>query len=281
MKKYSAINYTPLVLISLLTLLPLVFMLITSLKTYPETMEIPPSLLPKRFQWENYIEIFHRFPFWRYLFNTVIIAFSQVAGSLISTAIVAWGFARYPGRWNNLLFGVLLGTMMIPAQITAIPVFAMFVKLGFYNTYVPLIAPAWLGCNAFGIFLLKQFFQKIPKDLLDAARIDGANEWQVFRLIALPLCKPILWTLAVFTLIASWNNYFSPLIYLNDERLYPISLGLTYFKQASQDVAAGSSGTQWQLVMAAALVTLIPVVTLFFMAQRSFINSVMSSALKE
>jgi ABC-type glycerol-3-phosphate transport system permease component len=171
-----------------------------------------------------------------------------------------------------------MATLMLPGQITAIPVFASWVKLGFYNTYVPLIFPAWLGFNAFSIFLLKQFFQKIPKDLLDAARIDGATEWQIFYKIALPLCVPIIATLAVLNLIGSWNDYFGPLIYLNDEKLYPISLGLTYFKAASQDAAFGA---QWQLMMAASLVTIVPVVVIFFFAQRTFINSVMSSALKE
>lgn len=275
--KRSPLGYVPLVLVSLLTLFPLVYLVSTSLKSYAEVIAIPPTFLPRRFLWSNYIEIFHVFPFWRYLFNTVLLAIGQVTGTLASTALVAWGFARYPGRWNSLFFALVLATLMIPSQITAIPVFAMFVKLGFYNSYVPLILPSWIGCHAFGIFLMRQFFMKIPKDLLDAARIDGATEWQVFRLIALPLCKPILWTLAVFNLIASWNNYFGPLIYLNDERLYPISLGLTYFKDASQN----ATGTQWQLMMAASLVTLVPVVILFFFAQRSFIGSIMSSALKE
>jgi multiple sugar transport system permease protein len=278
MKNRAHLGYIPLVLVSVVTMLPFFFLFSTSLKSYAETLEIPPTLWPGNVHWENYVEIFHRFPFWRYLLNTILIAIGQVAGSLISCSVVAWGFARYPCRWNSVIFTVLLATMMIPSQITAIPIFAMFVKLGFYNTYVPLILPAWFGGGAFGIFLMRQFFQKIPKDLLDAARIDGASEWQVFYMIALPLCKPILWTLAVFNLIASWNNYFGPLIYLNDEKLYPISLGLTYFKSASADA---SFGTQWQLIMAASLVTLIPVVIIFFFAQRGFINSIMSSALKE
>jgi len=278
MTRRQLLAYVPLIAISALTLLPLFFLLSTSLKSYAETIELPPTLWPRHLQWENYFEIFHRFPFGRYLLNTLLIALGQVGGTLISTSIVAWGFARYPGRWNTLLFSILLATLMLPGQITAIPVFALWVKLGFYNTYAPLIFPAWLGFNAFNVFLLKQFFQKIPKDLLDAARIDGATEWQIFYKIALPLCLPILSTLAVLNLIGSWNDYFTPLIYLNDEKLYPISLGLTYFKAASQDAAFG---TQWQLMMAASLVTILPVVVLFFFAQRTFVNSVMSSALKE
>jgi len=276
--KSKTLGYVPLVLVGMLTVLPLFFLLSTSLKSYQEMIVEPPTLFPQQAHWFNYVEIFQKFSFWRYIGNTLFIAGGQVIGTLLSTSIVAWGFARYPGRWNRVIFTVLLATMMLPGQITAIPVFAAFVKLGFYNTYVPLIFPAWLGCNAFGVFLLRQFFQSIPKDVLDAARIDGASEWQVFRRIAIPLCKPIIWTLAIFTLINSWNDYFSPLIYLNDEKLYPVSLGLTYFKQASQDA---SFGTQWQLMMAASLITLLPVMVLFFFAQRSFINSVMSSALKQ
>jgi ABC-type glycerol-3-phosphate transport system permease component len=279
MKKWHSLGYVPLVLIGVLTLTPLFFLLTSSLKSNTEISQFPPTLLPQHLEWRNYVDIFHRFPFWRCLLNTLILATGQVMGSLIVCSLAAWGFARYPGRWNNLIFSILLGTMMIPGQITAIPVFAMFVKLGLYNTYVPLILPAWLGAgSAFGIFLMRQFFLKIPKDLLDAARIDGASELQVFYIIALPLCRPILWTLAVFNLIGSWNDYFGPLIYLNDEKLYPLSLGLTYFTQASKNAAFG---TQWQLIMAASLVTLLPVLVVFIIAQRSFINSIMSSALKE
>ena len=276
--KKNHLGYLPLIAVGLVTVLPFFFLLSTSLKSWNETQEIPPTLFPHHFLWRNYLDVFHKLPFASYIFNTVILAFGQVLGTLVSCSLVAWGFARYPGRWNNIIFVILLSTMMLPTQITAIPVFAMFVKLGFYNTYVPLILPAWLGVNAFSVFLLKQFFEKIPKDLLDAARIDGASEWQVFSIVAVPLCKPILWTVAVFNLIWSWNDYFRPLIYLNDERLYPVSLGLTYFNKASTNTAFG---TQWQLLMAASLITIMPVVILFFFAQKSFVSSVMSSALKE
>ena len=279
MKKNVSLSLTLLVLVALVTSAPFFFLLSASLKSYAESNEVPPTLWPREMHWENYIHIFQFFPFARCLFNTLIIAGGTVLGTLVSTSIVAWGFARYPGRWNNLFFAILILTLMLPSQITAIPVFAMFVKMGFYNTYMPLILPAWLGFNAFNVFLLRQFFIKIPKDLLDAARIDGANEWQVFSIIALPLCRPILVTLAVLNLVWSWNNYFGPLVYLNDERLYPISIGLTYFSQASSQAAFG--GTQWQLLMAGSLVTVLPIIILFFFAQRSFINSVMSSSLKE
>ncbi|CAN5820774.1 carbohydrate ABC transporter permease [soil metagenome] len=270
--------YVPLLIIGLLMLLPFVFLLNTSLKSFPETMADPPTFWPREFRWQNYVEVFQKLPFGHYLVNTIVLTAGRVIGSVISCAVVAWGFARYPGRWSGLFFGILMATMMLPAQITAIPVFTMFLKLGFYNTYVPLIFPAWLGCNAFFVFLLKQFFQAVPEDLLNAARIDGASEWQLFYRIGLPLCGPILWTIAIFAFIGSWNDYFSPLVYLNDEKLYPISLGLTYFKQSAEDAAYG---TQWNLLMAASLVTVLPVILLFFFAQKTFINSVMASSLKQ
>jgi len=277
-RRIAWLGYVPLILVGLLMLLPLVFLLNTSLKSFPETMADPPTFWPREFRWQNYVEVFQKFPFGHYLLNTIFLTTGRVVGSVMSCAVVAWGFARYPGRWNRLCFGLLLATMMLPAQITAIPVFTMFLKLGFYNSYVPLIFPAWLGCNAFFVFLLRQFFVAVPEDLLNAARIDGAGEWQIFRTIGLPLCAPILWTIAIFAFIGSWNDYFGPLVYLNDEKLYPVSLGLTYFRQSAEDA---SYGTQWNLLMAASLITVIPVITLFFFAQRSFINSVMGGALKQ
>ncbi len=270
--------YLPLFAVGALMLLPLVFLINTSLKTFPETLADPPTFWPREFHWENYVEVFRKFPFGHYLMNTLYLTTGRVLGSVFSCAIVAWGFARYPGRWNRLCFGLLMVTMMLPAQITAIPVFTMFLKLGLYNSYIPLILPAWFGCNAFFVFLLKQFFESVPEDLLNAARLDGANEWTLFTRIGLPLCAPILWTVAVFAFIGSWNDYFSPLVYLNDEKLYPISLGLTYFKQSAEDA---SFGTQWNLLMAASLITVLPVIALFFFAQRTFIKSVMASSLKQ
>lgn len=270
-------GYVPLVFVGLLTLMPLLFMLNTSLKSLPETMADPPNFWPREIQWKNYAEVFETFPFWRYLLNTVWLTVWRVVGSVLSCAIVAWGFARYQNRWSQLLFAVLLATMMLPAQITAIPVFTMFLKLGFFNTYVPLILPAWLGCNAFFVFLLKQFFEALPEDLLNAARLDGASEWQIFTRIGLRLCAPILWTIAIFAFIGSWNDYFGPLVYLNDEKLYPVSLGLTYFRQASADAGFG---TQWNLLMAASLIAVLPVIILFIFVQRGFVKSVMSSSLK-
>jgi multiple sugar transport system permease protein len=270
-------TYLMLLIIGILTALPLLFMLTTSLKTLPEVLADPPITFPHVMQWGNYEKAFTQFPFLRYLGNTVILAIGRMTGVLISSALVAWGFARFKSRFNGPLFLLCLATLMLPAQVTAIPVFSLFLKAGFYNTYVPLILPAWLATNAFFIFLLKQFFEAIPEDLLNAARLDGCSEWRIFWSIGVPLSKPILWTVAVFTFIGSWNDYFGPLIYLSDERRYPLSLGLTYFMSSTHDA---TFGTQWNLMMAVATVTMIPAAILFFVAQRSFVDNAVNAAIK-
>jgi multiple sugar transport system permease protein len=277
MKGVRPIHLLALVAIGAVMLLPLGFMVATSLKPLGEVLGDNPTLLPQQVTTDNYRKAFTTFPFVKYLSNTLLITACRVTGVLTTSTLVAWGFARYKGRWNGILFLFCLSTMMLPAQVTAIPVFCMFLKLGMYNTYWPLILPAWLGTHAFFIFLLKQFFEAIPEDLIDAARVDGCSELQILLKIGVPLSKPILWTIAVFTFIHSWNDYFGPLIYLTDEKLYPLSLGLTYFMQASHDV---SYGTQWNLMMAVSMVTMIPVAILFFFAQRSFIDNALAGGLK-
>jgi len=270
-------RYMVLVAMGTLTLLPVLFMISTSLKPLNEVLSDPPTVFPSHTRWANYFEAFTTFPFIRYFVNTLILSVARVAGTVMSSAVVAWGFARFKARWNGPLFTICLATMMLPAQVTSIPVFSMFVKLGLYDTYVPLILPSCLATNAFFIFLLKQFFEAIPEDLLNAARIEGCGEWRIFWQFGLPLCWPILWTVAVFTFISSWNDYFGPLLYLTNERLYPLSLGLTYFNSASRDA---TFGTQWNLMMAVATITMIPAAMLFFFAQRSLVDNASGGSLK-
>jgi len=267
-----------LIVISVLLILPLLCMVNTSLKSLGEILADPPRFWPAKFRYQNYVAAFSTFPLWRYLANTLFLCLARVAGVLASSVLVAWGFARYKSRWNTPLFLLCLATMMLPPQVTAIPVFTMFLKLGFYNTYVPLILPLWLATNAFFIFLLKQFFEALPNDLLDAARMEGCSEFRVLWYVGVPLSKPILWTVAVFTFIGSWNDYFGPLIYLTDEKRYPLSLGLTYFLSASRNA---EFGTQWNLMMAVSLVTMLPTAVLFFFAQRSFIDNAMAGGVKQ
>lgn len=273
----KVMHWSALIAIGAVMATPLVLMISTSLKTLGEVYLDPPNFWPASPQFSNYTQAFTTFPFVHYLGNTLFLTVCRVGGVLVTSSLVAWGFARYKGRYNGFLFMLCLSTMMLPAQVTSIPTFTLFVKLGLYNTYWPLILPAWLGCHAFFIFLLKQFFESIPEDLIDAARVDGCGELRIFLTIGVPLSKPILWTIAVFTFIGSWNDYFGPLIYLTDEKLYPLSLGLTYFLQASRDA---SVGTQWNLMMTVSMVTMIPVAVLFFFAQRSFIDNALAGGLK-
>jgi len=267
-----------LIAVAAITAAPLILMFFTSLKTLPEVLADPPAVLPAHPQWKNYAEAFTQFPFLRYLANTLMLTAGRVIGVLVSSILVAWGFARFKSNWNGPLFMLCLATMMLPPQVTAIPVFVMFLKLGLYDTYAPLIIPAWLATNAFFIFLLKQFFEALPEDLLNAARIDGCSEWRILWSIGVPLCRPILWTVAVFTFLGSWNDYFSPLIYLSDERRYPLSLGLTYFMSASRDAAFGS---YWNLMMAVSTITMIPAAILFFIAQRAFVENAAAGGVKQ
>lgn len=269
--------YVVLGTLSLVMLFPLIGMLCTSLKPLNEIVSDNPTLLPEKVQWHNFIDAVTAFPFLRYLGNTIILTVGRIAGTLISCSLVAWGFARVRTRLSMVLFGLCLAPMMLPPQVTAIPVFLGFIKVGLYDTYWPLILPAWLGVNAFNIFLLRQFFRSIPEDLLDAARVDGCGELGAFLHVGIPLSLPVLWVIGVFTFIARWNDYFGPLVYLASEDKYPLSVGLTYFQQAS---LSPTHDYQWNLLMAASLLVMIPVIILFFIAQKTFVENVTLTGIK-
>lgn len=209
--------------------------------------------------------------FWRYLRNTLTIVILGIAGALFSCSFVAYGFARleFPGR--DVLFGVLLATMMLPGQVTMVPQFLIFRWLGWYNTLLPLWAPSFLG-SAFFIFMLRQFMKSIPKDIEDAAKIDGCSYFGIYWRIILPLIKPALAAVAIFTFMGAWNNFMGPLIFLNDERLYPLSLGIYQFRM--------EHGAEYSMMMAASTIMMLPVLTVFFVAQRHFIQGVTLTGVK-
>jgi ABC-type glycerol-3-phosphate transport system permease component len=218
-----------------------------------------------------YSEALRYIDFWRYLGNTVLIVALSIIGALLSCSLVAYGFARleFPGR--DVLFAVLLATMMLPAQVTMVPQFLIFKYLGWYNTLVPLWLPPFLG-TAFFIFMLRQFMKSIPKDLEDAAKIDGCGYLGIYWRIMLPLIKPALAAVAIFTFMQSWNNFMGPLIFLNDERLYPLSLGIYQFRMEHD--------TEYSMMMAASTLMMVPVLTVFFFAQRYFIQGVTLTGVK-
>lgn len=263
--------YSVLMAGALFFLLPFAWMVSTSLKTDAQVFSIPPEWLPTPVMWSNYVRLMTEIPFLRYLGNTVFVTVLSVSFYVASSAVVAYGFAkiRFPGR--ELLFYCLLATMVLPPQVTLIPQFVMFQKLGWVGTFLPLVVPALTG-SAFAVFLLRQFYSSIPGNISDSARIDGANEWQIFTRIVLPLAKPALATAALFIFIWTWTDFLNPLIYLTDDRLYTLAIGL---QQLSSTRAAA-----WPLLMAGSLLMSLPIVVLFFFAQKTFIEGVATGGAK-
>ena len=252
--------------------LPWVWMISTSLKNPDELAVYPIIWIPDPVRWDNYLEAFRRAEFSRFLGNTVLVAFPSVLGALVSNALVAYGFARirWPGR--DLLFGMLLATLILPGFVTFIPLYLIFKQLNWINSYLPLVVPTFFG-NPFFVFLLRQFFMSLPEELADAARVDGASEMRIFLQIILPLSRPALAVVALFQFIGSWNDYFGPLIYINDKALYTISLGI-----ANMRASYGFSNFAW--IMAATCMSVLPIILLFFFAQRTFIEGIALSGLK-
>lgn len=271
-----SVLYTVLLAGTVIMLLPLVWMVLTSLKSFDEVLASPPTWLPIRLRWENYLEALTTFDFLRYFLNSTFIALMTIAGTLISCSLAAYAFARLPARGAGLLFAILLSTTMLPAQVTVIPLFSWFSKFGLVNTFAPLILPAWFGTNVFAIFLLRQFFVAIPKDYAEAARIDGASELRILWNVYLPLSKPALLTVAVFTFLGSWNDLWGPLLYLHDESKYTLPIGLLNFV----GLAGQARGSPWHLVMAVSTVMMLPIVIIFFLAQRRFIEGIAASGVK-
>jgi multiple sugar transport system permease protein len=250
---------------SFVFMLPFLWMLSTSLKPSQEVFSYPPNLIPSRIVWQNYVDGWNILPFATFLKNSLIVTIANVIGNLISCSVVAFGFARLRARGSEFLFILVLATLMIPREVTIVPTFVLFSKAGLVNTLWPLILPAWFGYPFF-IFLLRQFFMSIPRDLDEAARIDGASIWQVFTLIVLPLSRPALATVAIFAFIGNWNNLLDPLIYLRSQDLYTLALGLNLFR--------GQNFTAYNQLMAVSILTLLPVLVVFFVAQKLFVQGV-------
>jgi multiple sugar transport system permease protein len=267
----GAVQHGVLIALGLLFLAPMLWMVSSSLKANDQLFVAHPIWVPRPARWDNYPRALNYIPFFTYLRNTLLICSLAVAGSLISCSLTAYGFARidWPGR--EAVFFVLLATMMLPAQVTMIPSFLLFRWLGWYGTYKPLIVPAFLG-NAFLIFLLRQFFLTIPRELSEAARIDGASEFTTFARVILPLARPALATVALFTFLFAWNDFLGPLLYLKDQSKYTLALGLQQFLSAYR--------SEWGLLMAASTVVTGPIILLFFFTQRTFIQGIAMTGTK-
>lgn len=268
-----------LVALSAVFLFPFLWVLSTAVKPLSETMTDPPTWIPSEFQWGNFVKAATKgydslgyYPFLVYARNTVVLCALIVAGSVFSNALVAYSFARlrWPGR--ELAFGITIATMMVPFPILMVPTFALFRHLDWIGTYRPLWVPAWFG-SAFSIFLLRQFFRAIPFDLSEAAKLDGASEWRTFRDVILPLSKPALAVVALFSFMGAWNDFLGPLIYLLNQKTFTLSLGLQFYQSQS-------GGTDWNLLMAASAMVIAPVIVLFFFTQRLFVQGIAITGLK-
>jgi multiple sugar transport system permease protein len=259
---------------------PFLWAISGSLKTGYQLEEFPPRLLPDPIQWHNYLEIWGIVPLARFIWNTVLITLVSMAGGISSAALVAYGFARFrfPGR--DVLFTILLGTMMLPAQVTLIPQFVMFFKLHWIDTYLPLTVPSFFGGGAFGIFLLRQFFRTLPMELDEAAKIDGASYPRIFFTILLPLSKPALIALAIRRFLDGWGNFLGPLIYLNSTEKMTVSVGLRYLAETARFQADLSGEPTTHLLMAASVVATIPSILVYVVAQRYLIEGIVLTGSK-
>lgn len=266
----ATVAYVLLTVLGIVFSVPFLWMLSSSLKVEADIWYYPPRWIPDPIVWSNYPEALQFMHFPSLLYNTLFITATSMAGVLLSCSLVVYGFARFRFPARDVLFVILLSTMMLPAQVTMIPMFIIYRELGWLNTYKPLIVPSFFG-NAFFIFLLRQFVMTIPTELDDAAKIDGCSYIGIWWRIILPLSKPALATVAIFSFIGNWNDYLWPLICLNDTDKFTLALGLARFR--------GLYYTQWGYLMAASVVILSPCVAIYFFAQRYFVEGITLSGL--
>jgi len=259
-----ALVHAALILISVTFVFPLLWMLSTSLKPIEEVMVTPPRWLPSHTAWRNFVEAVSYIPFWTYTKNTFVSCTLAAAGTTLSSALVAYSFTRleWPGR--DILFGLTLATMMIPFQVVMIPLHGVFKALGWTGTLKPLWVPPAFG-TAFNIFLLRQFFQRIPRNLAEAMMLDGASELTIFARVYLPLSKAALAVVAFLQFTYNWNDFLAPLLFLTDQQTFTLSLGLDFYRNRL-------GGSQWHYLMAASVLTTAPLVILFFFLQRWFLR---------
>jgi multiple sugar transport system permease protein len=268
-KNYSvatATVYAMLVTGAALFVLPLLWTISTSLKTSEEIAKEPTRLIPHHLAPENFAKAWTALPFTTFVANTVLITCINTLATVLSAALVAYGFARFRFRARNLLFYIMLGTMMLPSQVTMVPVFMIWRSMHAIDTYWPLIVPTFLGGGAFNIFLLRQFFLTIPRELDEAAMLDGASYFRIWWKVLMPLSAPALATVAVFSFIGNWDAFEGPLIYLNSSEKYTVAMGLRMFQD--------SFGTETEQLMAASLMHIVPMIVIFFVAQRYFLKGV-------
>ena len=266
-----ALMWVAVLILCLISLFPFFWMVRSSLMTKTEIFGTPMKWWPKEIQWQNYSQALTQVPFNRYFMNSLFLVAVNILGKLLSSSLVAFGFARIEFRGKKIWFALVIATMMIPWSVLLIPQFMLWNMLGLYNTYVPLTLPAFF-LDGFYIFLLRQFFSTLPRDYDEAAILDGASYFTIYARIIMPLCRPALLTVCVFTFMNTWNDFIGPMIYLKDPKMSTVSLGLQMF--------ISQYTTEWHLMMAAATVAVVPMIVMFFFAQRYFIEGMTFSGIK-
>lgn len=267
-------KYILLISIAVIMLMPFLWMLSTSLKDPTQIFTFPPEFIPSSINIESYITVLTDTYFLRQLFNSVYIGVAVTIGTLLLASMAGYAFARINFPGNSLIFILFLSVMMIPAEVTIIPLFLFMRDLGFIDSHLPLILiPIFGSGGAFAVFVMRQFFKQIPKDLEEAARIDGCSRWRIFWQIMLPLSKPALATVTIFTFLTSWDEFLQPLIFIKSQELMTLPLGLSLFTD--------EAGTAWDLLMSASVLATLPVLIVFFFAQKQFIESLAMSGSKE
>lgn len=265
------LTYVLVLAFSVVFLAPFLWMIFTSLKSQGEIYSFPPTIFPRELTFENYYLAVTKMPYLQYTLNTLTISVLSVIGQVVSSAMVAYSVSKIKWRGSKIIFSIVVATMMIPMQVTMIPLFIIFTRLNLVGSITPLVLPAFCG-GAYYIFLLRQFFKTIPDSLIEAATIDGAGELKIFLRVMLPLCKPALTSVAIFTFLATWSDFLGPLLYLNKAEQYTLSLGLQAFMQTHY--------VEWGPLMAASAIFTVPTVVLFFLAQRFFIEGITVTGIK-
>lgn len=271
----QTIIYVIVTFLAAVILVPFFWMVSTALQADGDIFAWPPQWIPDPPQWHNFVEAWTAMPFDRYLFNTIFIVVLGIVAELISATIVAYGFARFRFPGSSLIFLVLLATMMLPFHVTLIPTFLIWQKFGLVGQFDPLVLRAWTAWGPFYIFLLRQFFMTLPRELDDAAEMDGSNFFQTFVYIMLPQVKPALLAVAIFAFRGYWNDFLGPLIYLSDMKMYTLNVGMYFF------MGGVNEAPQWNYLMAMSTLVALPVILLFFMAQRYFIEGITFTGMKD
>lgn len=261
-----------LLLVTIIMLLPIFYMISTSLKSNIEIRRVPPTIIPEKFHFENFKIIFSKIAFGKYYFNSIFVTLCVLVGTLFSSSFVSFGFARYKAKEKNFLFMILLSTLMLPYPALIIPQYLLFRNVGWIDSFLPMIVPSFFG-SAYMIFLLKQFFSSLPDDLFDAAKIDGCSEFRTWWNIALPLCKPAMATVSIFTFLWTWNDFITPIIYLNSDDKFTLPIGMSGMISAFRLIP-------WNLIMVGSIYALLPIFFLFFFVQKYFVEGIVLTGLK-